>query len=161
MLIIEARAARQERHDEELKLPFELRQKSRLRTKLESGEEVGLFLERGTILRDNDFLLADEGRIVQVRAAPEHTLRVSCATQQNLIRVAYHLGNRHVPVQIGDGWLRLQCDAVLKEMLLQLGASVTEELAPFDPEGGAYGSGHGSASVGREESVAFAAVHRA
>lgn len=142
MLLIEARATRQERHDEELKLQFELRQKSRLRTTLASGEEVGLFLEHGAILRGGDYLKANDGRIVLVVAADEALMQASCTTPFALARAAYHLGNRHVPVQIGEGWLRFQADEVLAQMLRGLNAAVVPLAAPFEPEAGAYAGGH-------------------
>ena len=142
MLVIEARAAPQARHDEALSLPFELRQKSRLRTKLVSGEEAGLFLEHGSVLRGGDYLRANDGRIVVVVAADEELMEASCATPFELARAAYHLGNRHVPVQIGAGWLRFQADDVLAQMLRGLQANVTTLAAPFEPEAGAYAGGH-------------------
>jgi urease accessory protein len=142
MLVAETRCVAQTQHDEELVLPFELRQKSRLRTRLASGEEMGLFLERGTILRGGDYLKSNDGRIILVVAAEESVLKVTCASPVELSRAAYHLGNRHVPVEVGDGWLRLGADHVLEEMLRGLGATITEELSPFEPEAGAYGGGH-------------------
>jgi urease accessory protein len=143
MLLIERRATDKSLAQVKLVLPFDLRQRSRLRTKAENGEDVGLFLERGAQLRDGDKLLAEDGRVVEVIAAEEAVYRITCAEGQ-LARMAYHLGNRHVPVQIGAGWLRIGRDHVLKEMLEKLGAQVSEELAPFQPEGGAYaGHSHG------------------
>jgi len=142
MLLVESRCAAQPQHDEELVLPFELRQKSRLRTRLKSGEEMGLFLERGTVLRGGDYLKSNDGRVIRVIAAPEKVLKVTCATALELSRAAYHLGNRHVPVEVGDGWLRLGADHVLAEMLRGLSANVVEEQSPFEPEAGAYGGGH-------------------
>lgn len=128
--------------DDQLTLPFDRRQKSRLRVVLKSGEEAGLFLERGTILRGGDCLRASDGRVVQVIAADELVMRVTANTPIQLLRAAYHLGNRHVPLQIGDGWLRLEQDHVLKDMLLGLGVGVENEQAPFEPEAGAYGGNH-------------------
>ena len=125
-----------------MSLPFELRQKSRLRTKLASGEEAGLFLEHGSILRGGDCLRANDGRIVLVVAADEELMEAKCATPFELVRAAYHLGNRHVPVQIGDGWLRFQADDVLAQMLRGLKATVSKVSAPFEPEAGAYAGGH-------------------
>lgn len=122
-----------------LVLPYLLRQKSRLRAALSSGEEVALILPRGTVLRDGDCLTSEEGRVVQIVAATEALYRVECGDRRVMARCAYHLGNRHVPMQIGDGWLRIERDAVLKEMVERLGAQVREENAPFEPEGGAYG----------------------
>ena len=124
---------------EQLTLPFELRQKSRLRCTLDSGEEVALILPRGRVLRDGD-VLAGEGELrVRVRAAPERVSTVTGADAVALARAAYHLGNRHVPVQVGAGFLRYQLDHVLDEMVRGLGLVVTEESAPFEPEAGAYG----------------------
>lgn len=128
--------------DDYLALPFERRQKSRLRVMLASGDEAALMLERGTILRGGDCLRAEDGRIVQVLAAPQAVMDVTAATSQALMRAAYHLGNRHVPLQVGDGWLRLERDHVLKDMLLGLDVSVSDLEAPFEPEAGAYGGGH-------------------
>jgi len=128
--------------DGELVLPYELREKSRLRAPLASGEEVAVFTVRGTVLRDGDLLKGDDGRVVRVRAAPEATYRVECATPRDLLRCAFHLGNRHTQAQVGAGFLRIRKDTVLKEMLEGLGATVAEEQAPFEPESGAYGGGH-------------------
>ena len=142
MLSITQRLPSGEKYDDRLVLPFDRRQKSRLRVRLESGEEAALMLERGTILRGGDRLLADDGRIVQVVAANEAVLHVSAENSRQLARAAYHLGNRHVPLQIGADWLRLEQDHVLKDMLLGLSVTVTEQNAPFEPEAGAYGGGH-------------------
>jgi urease accessory protein len=140
--LIRQRVPPQDRHDDRLVLPFERRQKSRLRTRLESGTEVGLFLERGTILREGDFLRSEAGLLVRVVAAAEQVYLVRAAMPLQLTRAAYHLGNRHVPLEIGDGWLKLKRDEVLREMLLGLGATVSDAELPFDPEAGAYGGGH-------------------
>ena len=126
----------------ELVLPFDLRIRSRLRARLASGEEAVLRTERGAILRGGECLMSEDGRVVRVSAAPEKVMHVMCAGPHELTRAAYHLGNRHVPVEIGDGYLRIAADHVLGGMLLGLGASVEELLAPFEPESGAYGGGH-------------------
>lgn len=127
----------------ELVLPYELRENSRLRTKLASGEEVAIFTARGTVLRNRDLLKGEDGRIVQIIAAEEPTYRVTCSTAYDLLRCAFHLGNRHTQTQVGEGFLRIHQDKVLKEMLEGLGAGVTEEDAQFEPEAGAYsGGGH-------------------
>ena len=128
--------------DGQLELPFELRQKSRLRTRLVSGEEVALVLPRGEVLRGGDLVSASDGRVIEVLGAPEKLLHVTCATPSELARAAYHLGNRHVPVQVGAGFLRLAADHVLAEMLKRMGAHVSEMEAPFEPEAGAYGHEH-------------------
>lgn len=129
-------------HDDTLVLPYVRRQKSRLRVMLESGIEAALFLERGSILRGGDRLKADDGRIVRVEAALEPVLYVTASSPLQLARAAYHLGNRHVPLQLGDGWLLLEQDHVLEEMLIGLGMTVFEKISPFEPEAGAYGGGH-------------------
>lgn len=131
---------------DELRLDFNARTKSRLRTRLVSGVEVGLFLPRGTILRGGDRLHASDGSIVLVVAAPEDLLEARCDDAASLARAAYHLGNRHVAVQVGADasghWLRLQADHVLERMLTGLGARVVALRAPFEPEAGAYAPGH-------------------
>jgi urease accessory protein len=142
MLTIQKRCSARETFEAELVMPFDLRQKSRLRTQTTTGEETGLFMPRGDILRDGDFLEADDGRVVRVRAKPEKVLQIGCPDRLQLARVAYHLGNRHVPLQIGDGWLRIANDYVLRRMVEGLGASTVELEAPFEPEAGAYGGGH-------------------
>ena len=146
MLIVQKRIPPQAAFDAELILPFELRQKSRLRTTVAGGEEIGLFLERGTVLRDGECLEADDGRVVRVVAAGEDLFEVRCAGAEALARAAYHLGNRHTPAQIGTGWLRIAADDVLAGMLHGLGATVVALRAPFEPEAGAYGGGHHSHS---------------
>jgi urease accessory protein len=125
-----------------LMLPFEARQKSRLKTKLVSGEEVGLMLPRGEILRGGDLVTASDGRVIEVLAEPEKVLHVECKSPADLAKAAYHLGNRHVPVQVGEGFLRLAEDHVLEEMLKKLGARVSSMEAPFEPEAGAYAGVH-------------------
>jgi urease accessory protein len=136
-----------EPHDDSVVLPFDLRQKSRQRVRLQSGIEAALTLSRGSILRGGDRLLSGDGRIVQVIAADESVLHVTANSSQQLMRAVYHLANRHVPLQIGcssngEAWLQLEQDHVLKEMLLGLGMSIVEQQAPFEPEAGAYGGGH-------------------
>ena len=128
---------------EQLVLPFELRQKSRLRARLASGTEVGLFLERGIVLRGGDLLLAEEGTVIEVVAALEAVSTVRDPEPMRLARAGYHLGNRHVPVEIGNGWLRYGHDHVLDDMVRGLGLTVVVEQAPFEPEAGAYGHSHG------------------
>jgi urease accessory protein len=142
MLIVRRKIAPQQCAHTAVVLPFELRQKSRLRTLAAGGEEIGLFLDRGTVLRGGDWLQADDGRVVQVIAADEELQEARCADAESLARAAWHLGNRHAAVQVGDGWLRFAADEVLAAMLRGLGATVTAVRAPFEPEGGAYGSGH-------------------
>lgn len=142
MLVVERRCETPAPATERLVLPFESRCRSRLRTRLESGEEAGLFLPRGTVLRGGDLLQGNDGRVVEVVAAPEPLMLVGCADPVQLARIAYHLGNRHVPVEVGEGWLRFEADHVLGEMVRGLKAAVEETVAPFEPEAGAYGAGH-------------------
>jgi len=148
MLTLIARCEPIDRPYGELVLPFDLRTRSRLRTRLVSGEETVLKTERGAILRGGECLKSEDGRVVRVSAAPEKVMHVTCADQFELTRAAYHLGNRHVPVEIGDGYLRIAADHVLGDMLQGLGAKVEELEAPFEPESGAYGGGHGHGDEG-------------
>ena len=128
--------------DGRLVLPYELREKCRLRATLDTGEDVAVFTVRGTVLRDGDLLTGEDKRVIKVVAAPEPTYKITCADAHTLLRCAFHLGNRHTQAQVGDGFLRIRADAVLKEMLAGLGATVVEEKAAFEPEAGAYGGGH-------------------
>ena len=142
MLLVERLYSGAALPSERLVLPFELRAKSRLRARLASGEEIGLFLPPGTLLRGGARLESSDGRIVEVIADPEPLLEARCADAVALARAAYHLGNRHVAIEAGDGWLRLQPDKVLADMLLGLGVELIEVRAPFEPEAGAYSHGH-------------------
>ena len=127
-------------------LPFESRQKSRLLTKLDSGETAGLMLERGMILRGGDCLLTSDGRVIEVVAAHESVSVVTANDPWQLARAAYHLGNRHIAVQVGTGWLRYLHDHVLDDMVRGLSFMVAIETLPFEPEAGAYAhSGAGNA----------------
>jgi len=121
-----------------LQLPYESRCKHGVEAKLASGEEVSLLLPRGEILRGGDLVTASDGRVIEVLAEPEKLLHIEA---DSLPRIAYHLGNRHVPVQVGEGFLRIAVDHALEEMLQKLGAKVTEIEAPFEPETDAYSGG--------------------
>ncbi|MDT6961072.1 urease accessory protein UreE [Cupriavidus sp. SZY C1] len=125
-----------------LVLPFGDRSKSRLRAVLDNGTEAALFLPRGTVLRGGDLLVAEDGTFVEVQAAAESVLEVSATDPQALMRAAYHLGNRHTPVEVGRDYLRLEYDPVLADMLARLGVQASRANAPFEPEAGAYGGGH-------------------
>lgn len=131
-----------EQHQLSLELPFEERQKARLKTSLDDGTEVGMFLPRGIILRGGDLLKSEDGTVVMITAAKEEVSKVQCQQSRLLARVAYHLGNRHVAVQIGDDWLQYLHDHVLDEMVQGFGLEVIRELAPFEPEAGAYAAHH-------------------
>lgn len=129
-----------------LVLPFDLRSRSRFRARLQNGVEVGVRLERGQVLRGGDRLQCNDGTLVEVRAADETVTTVFTETVALLARVAYHLGNRHVTLQIGDGWLRYSHDHVLDDMVMGLGARIAVTQTAFEPENGAYhggGAGHG------------------
>ncbi|MDC5819015.1 urease accessory protein UreE [Vibrio europaeus] len=126
-----------------LSLPIDSRIKSRLKVELDDGREAGLFLPRGHILRGGEQLKSQCGMIVEIKAAPEKVSTVYCSDLHLLTRVAYHLGNRHVPLQVEFGWVRYQHDHVLDEMVEGLGAKVTTEGASFEPESGAYGGRSG------------------
>ncbi len=142
MLSLHTKIAQADVVHDQLVLPYDRRERCRQRARLASGEEVALFLVRGTVLRDGDLLSGEGGRVVRVVAAPEPTYLVRCADPTMLARCAFHLGNRHTQTQVGDGWLRIRVDPVLKDMVLGLGAHVEEELAKFEPEAGAYEGGH-------------------
>lgn len=131
--------------DARLVLPFESRCRSRLRAELPGGEAVGVMLERGQMLRGGDQLLAEDGRVIEIVAADETVSVVRAADGASLLRAAYHLGNRHVPLQIGAGWLRYLHDHVLDDMVIGLGFEVRVEQAPFEPEAGAYSGSPGAA----------------
>ncbi len=125
-----------------LTLAFDERRKSRLATMLDTGEEVGLVLPRGTVLADGDILVGEDGGLVRIVAAAQPVLRVTSARAGALTRAAYHLGNRHTPVEIGDGYLQIEADPVLADMLRRLGLEVEALHGTFAPETGAYGGGH-------------------
>ena len=125
-----------------LTLPYDARCRSRFAATLDTGEEVGVVLPRGTVLRDGDLLVANDGGLVRVIAAAESVLRVRAPDRLTLTRAAYHLGNRHTPVEVGADELKLEADPVLEDMLKRLGAQVERVQLPFQPEAGAYGGGH-------------------
>lgn len=125
-----------------LTLAFDERRKSRLAATLDNGEQVALLLPRGTVLREGDVLVADDGGLVRVVAAAQALLYVRAQDSLTLTRAAYHLGNRHTPVEVGADYLKLEYDPVLADMLERIGATVERRSLPFEPESGAYGGGH-------------------
>ena len=125
-----------------LTLRYEMRRRSRLLVRLDDGEEAGLFLEHGTVLKNGDELAGNDGRVVRVVAADESIYVVRPTRACTLAQAAYHLGNRHVAVEIGADSLKIERDPVLREMLVQAGAVVSEATAAFQPQPGAYGGGH-------------------
>lgn len=127
-------------------LDFESRHRRRLRMTTDGGLAFLLDLAQATLLRQGDGLQLESGRCVAVHAAPETLLEVHCGTASDLVRVAWHVGNRHLLVQVLAGALRLRDDHVIADMLRGLGARVTKVEAPFEPESGAYAAaphGHG------------------
>lgn len=126
-----------------LALTAEERTRSRHRFETEDGQAVFLRLPRGTLLRDSDILQSETNSIlVRVSAKPETVLTITAYTPLDLLRAAYHLGNRHVPLEITTTYLRLSPDPVLRTMLEHLGMEIQEAVLPFQPEIGAYGHSH-------------------
>jgi urease accessory protein len=126
-----------------LRLTAEERTRSRHRFETVEGEVVHLQLPRGTMLQDGDLLRSQpDGRVIRVIAKPEPVLTATADSSLALLQAAYHLGNRHVPLEINATYLRLSPDPVLKDLLEHRGLQVVEEIQPFEPETGAYGGGH-------------------
>jgi urease accessory protein len=126
--------------DVTLTLTFDQRARCRLRVMLDDGREAGLFLPRGSVLHQGDGLIAEDGLVARILAAPEPVSRVESEDPVLLARACYHLGNRHVPLQIEAGRLSYRQDLVLDEMVRHLGLQVMLVDAPFEPESGAYGA---------------------
>ncbi len=147
MLRAEARLSAEEARDladtplPELRLPYLERSKSRLRAQLADGREIGLFMPRGSTLREGDVLVCDNAQLVRVRAADEDVMLLHAPDAFSLLRAAYHLGNRHMPMELALDHLKLEYDAVLADMVRGLGLTVTRTQAPFEPESGAYAQG--------------------
>jgi urease accessory protein len=126
-------------------LDFDDRHRRRMAMTGTRGFEFLLDLENAVALRGGDALVLDDGRLIEVVAAAEPLVEIRGADPHHLIRVAWHLGNRHLPTQIMPKGLRIRRDHVIEEMVKGLGARVIEIEAPFDPEGGAYAAGgHGA-----------------
>ena len=123
-------------------LDFDHRHRRRLRMQGEGGLDFLLDLPEATAIRNGDGLLLEDGRIVEVKASAEPLVEVRARDAGHLVRLAWHLGNRHLPVQVEAERLLIREDHVIEAMLKSLGAIVTHVEAPFDPEGGAYGHGH-------------------
>lgn len=125
-----------------VELDWDVRQKSRFDATDSQGRALGVFLPRGTLVRGGDVLVAEDGSLVVVKAAPQPVLVVRpCAAHGSpfdLLRAAYHLGNRHVQLELQPDHLKLEPDHVLADLLRQMHLEVSEEQAPFEPEGGAY-----------------------
>ena len=141
-------------------LAYDERKRSRLKVRLASGLAAGIFLERGDHLQGGDRLVAEDGNaVVEILAAPETLIEAIADSPLLFARAAYHLGNRHVPVQIlpsdSGGALRFQTDHVLAEMVRGLGCSVRQVEAPFQPESGAYGAHGGHRHQGDDDHAAL------
>ena len=130
-----------------VELDWDVRQKSRFAATDSAGRELGIFLPRGTLVRGGDVLVAEDGSMVRVIAAPQPVLVIthcnSHGTPFDLTRAAYHLGNRHVPIELQPDHLKIEPDHVLADMLRAMHLIVTEQNLAFEPEGGAYTAGHG------------------
>jgi urease accessory protein len=135
-----------------VELDWDVRQKSRFEATDSAGRQVGVFLPRGTAVRGGDVLVAEDGSLVQVRAAPQPVMVIRhCphhGTPFDLVRAAYHLGNRHVAIELQPDHLKIEPDPVLAQMLDRMHLIVTEERLAFEPEGGAYQAGHGGSHSG-------------
>lgn len=127
--------------DASLTLPFLCRQRSRQRVRLDNDEEAGLYLARGAVLRHGDKLISTDGYVLEIKSATEAVSTIHCELAQDQAQVCYHLGNRHVKIQIGDGWVRYLQDHVLDAMIHNLGYKVISEQASFEPLPGAYMAG--------------------
>ncbi len=125
-----------------LTLDWDLRQKSRFEATDSRNRSVGVFLPRGTVVRGGDVLIAEDGSLIRVEAAPQTVLRITACTTHgsafDLTRAAYHLGNRHVPIELRPDYLQIEPDHVLAEMLRAMHLIVHTVDAPFEPESGAY-----------------------
>jgi urease accessory protein len=133
-----------------LELDWDVRQKSRFDTVASDERHVGVFLPRGTVVRGGDVLITQDGSLLRVVAAPQPVLRITACPDHpaheqafDLMRAAYHLGNRHVPIELKPDHLKIEPDHVLAEMLRAMHLTVVEVREPFEPESGAYG-GHGA-----------------
>ena len=124
-------------------LDWDTRQKSRFDTTDNQGRALGVFLPRGTVVRGGDVLVTEEGSLIRVESAAQPVLRVTVCAEHgipfDLMRAAYHLGNRHVPIELQPDHLKIEPDHVLADMLRAMHMTVVESLEPFEPEGGAYG----------------------
>jgi urease accessory protein len=135
-----------------VELDWDVRQKSRFAATDSQGRELAVFLPRGQAVRGGDVLVAEDGSLIRVLAAPQKVLRITASAGHgspfDLMRAAYHLGNRHVPIELQPDHLKIEPDHVLADMLRSMHMTVAEAELPFEPEGGAYGGhvtndGHG------------------
>jgi urease accessory protein len=131
-----------------VELDWDVRQKSRFDATDSNGRSIGVFLARGTLVRGGDVLVLEDGSLVRVQAAPQEVLRITACAEHgssfDLTRAAYHLGNRHVPIELQPDHLKIEPDHVLADMLRAMHMTVVTVQESFEPEGGAYSS-HGHA----------------
>lgn len=136
-----------------VELDWDVRQKSRFETTDSTGRKLGVFLPRGTAVRGGDVLVAEDGSLVRVLAAPQPVLVITHCTEHgspfDLMRAAYHLGNRHVAIELKPDHLKIEPDHVLADMLRSMHLTVREANEAFEPEGGAYGA-HGGHNHGHD-----------
>ncbi|MDO8458112.1 MAG: urease accessory protein UreE [Burkholderiaceae bacterium] len=138
-----------------VELDWDVRQKSRFDATDSAGRQIGVFLPRGTVVRGGDVLVAEDGSLIKVIAAPQSVLKIThCSnhgTPYDLIRAAYHLGNRHVPIELKPDHLKIEPDHVLADMLRAMHLIVNAVDEAFEPESGAYASGgHAHAGHGHD-----------
>lgn len=139
MLELTERIEAAARYDAVISLDYDSRKRGRLKTLTETDEEAGLFLDRGQILSEGDYLKATDGRVVLVKAAIEKLTEASTMDPTLFAKICYHLGNRHTPVEIQQGSVRFQPDHVLADLCRYWGLEVTGFEGSFNPERGAYG----------------------
>jgi len=135
------------KHAYKVEMDWDIRQKSRFEATDSAGRQLGIFLPRGTVARGGDVLVAHDGSLIKVCAAPQAVLKITCCpnhgTPFDLIRAAYHLGNRHVPIELKPDHLKIEPDHVLADLLRAMHLTVEEVNEAFEPESGAYASsGH-------------------
>ena len=128
--------------DDKVVLDSDIREKGRFKSISEQGIEVRVFLERGKTLAIGEVLKTECGKLITIVGAKEDVLKASCSDWETFSKACYHLGNRHVKIQVGERWLRIKPDYVLEEMLERLGLTIEKEQAVFMPESGAYAGGH-------------------
>ena len=137
-----------------LTLDWDTRQKSRFDATDSQGRPLGVFLPRGSVVRGGDVLVAEDGSLVRVEAAPQSVLRITACSEHgsafDLTRAAYHLGNRHVPIELKPDHLKIEPDHVLADMLRAMHMTVVAVSEAFEPESGAYGD-HGGHAHGHEQ----------
>jgi urease accessory protein len=144
-------------------LDWDVRQKSRFQAEDSSGRMLSVFLQRGQVVRGGDVLIAEDGSLVRVEAATQCLMRITSCPQHgtpfDLTRAAYHLGNRHVPIELKPDHLKIEPDSVLADMLRSMHLIVKPVEEAFEPEGGAYGTHHGGSGHSHEQSHAHHQAH--